>query len=217
VPLITVDITGAAIRVNVIASWRRDFPQLRTSTGASTSIYRDEKYPDRRDLRRASGEGEACLGAPKIPDGLLLPFPSALDRDNGNEQSCHQLRNPCQLAAAVVPYSSTGRASTTDYDAALDLIPEQFVNERCRNALRRRSAVSAVRQGLRAVALLRYLCCSNPVCRTAARRRPSADNGARRHGLPLLGINGLRRISGPVSASGVPTHDKGNPSHRNLK
>src|SRR3979490_2369071 len=40
------------------------------------------------------------------------------------------VENPCQACGACCSYSSNGPRFTTEDDATLDLIPEQFVNER---------------------------------------------------------------------------------------
>ena len=124
--------------VRILAAWcelRRDFRSFRTDRVVDAA-YLDEKYPERRDLLA----GEMATGAwsgklRTIPDelgGTRWPPPhSALNRMHGDKQSAAiDAESPCQACGACCSYSSNWPRFTTEDDAALDLIPEKFVNER---------------------------------------------------------------------------------------
>ena len=103
--------------------------------------------------------------------------------------------SPCQACGACCSYSQNWPRFTTEDDAALDLIPEKFVNEQIvRHALRRRPLLGAVGQDRRGDRCGIYAV-RPEVCRTCMPGDAECDMARRRHGLPAL-LCGLRVSTG---------------------
>ena len=96
--------------------------------------------------------------------------------------------SPCQACGACCSYSQNWPRFTTEDDAALDLIPERFVNERL-SGMRcdgdRCSALSG-KVGEATACLIHAV--RPEVCRTCMPGDAECAMARRRHGLPVLDV-----------------------------
>ena len=93
-------------------------------TGWSRRTYLEEKYPERREALRRNGARRWIWRAIA---GRALRY----DRWRPTRISLRP-KAPCQACGACCAYSRNWPRFTTEDDAALDLIPERFVNDGCR-------------------------------------------------------------------------------------
>ena len=94
--------------------------------------------------------------------------------------------NPCQACGACCSYSSNWPRFTTEDDAALDLIPAKFVNERLSGMRCDGDRCSAL-SGKVGVATSCGIYPMRPeVCRTCLPGDVECEMARRRHGLPAL-------------------------------
>src|SRR5690349_28039 len=104
--------------VRLLAGWcelRNDFRSFRTDRVLNAD-YLDEKYPERRDILRARWRQSLVWERRRIHDGSERPM---IANDN-----------PCQACGACCATSANWPRFSTEDDAALDLIPAEFVNAR---------------------------------------------------------------------------------------
>jgi Fe-S-cluster containining protein len=95
--------------------------------------------------------------------------------------------SPCQACGACCSYSSNWPRFTTEDDAALDLIPEKFVNEKL-SGMRCDGERCSALSGKVGVATSCGIYAVRPeVCRTCMPGDPECTMARRRHGLPALG------------------------------
>jgi uncharacterized protein len=95
--------------------------------------------------------------------------------------------NPCQACGACCSYSSNWPRFTTEDEAALDLIPEKFVNDRLSGMRCDGDRCSAL-SGKVGVATSCGIYTIRPeVCRTCMPGGVECEMARRRHGLPALG------------------------------
>jgi uncharacterized protein len=98
------------------------------------------------------------------------------------------VESPCQACGACCSYSRNWPRFTTEDDAALDLIPEEFVNEKL-SGMRCDDERCSALAGRVGVATSCVIYADRPVvCRTCMPGDPECDIARRRHGLPLLEI-----------------------------
>ena len=101
--------------------------------------------------------------------------------------SAIDVESPCQACGACCSYSSNWPRFTTEDDAALDLIPEKFVNEKLSGMRCEGDRCSAL-SGRVGVATSCGIYAVRPeVCRTCMPGDPECGMARRRHGLPALG------------------------------
>lgn len=100
------------------------------------------------------------------------------------------VESPCQACGACCAYSSNWPRFTTEDDAALDLIPEKFVNERLSGMRCDGDRCSAL-SGRIGVAVACGIYPVRPeVCRTCMPGDVECEMARKRHGLPPLGLPG---------------------------
>jgi uncharacterized protein len=98
-----------------------------------------------------------------------------------------EIENPCQACGACCGYSSNWPRFTTEDDAALDLIPEKFVNARLSGMRCDGDRCSAL-SGKVGVATSCVVYEVRPeVCRTCLPGDAECAMARRRYGLPVLG------------------------------
>jgi Fe-S-cluster containining protein len=96
------------------------------------------------------------------------------------------VESPCQACGACCSYSSNWPRFTTEDDAALDLIPGKFVNER-QSGMRCEGDRCSALSGKIGVATSCGIYSVRPeVCRTCMPGDPECDMARKRHGLPVL-------------------------------
>ena len=106
----------------------------------------------------------------------------AIDADSPCQDS------PCQACGACCAYSANWPRFTTEDDAALDLIPEKFVNERLSGMRCDGDRCSAL-SGKVGVATSCTIYAVRPeVCRTCMPGDAECAMARRRHGLPVLSV-----------------------------
>jgi uncharacterized protein len=94
--------------------------------------------------------------------------------------------SPCQACGACCSYSSNWPRFTTEDDAALDLIPEKFVNEKL-SGMRCDGERCSALSGKVGVATSCGIYTVRPeVCRTCMPGDPECNMARRSHGLPAL-------------------------------
>jgi Fe-S-cluster containining protein len=102
--------------------------------------------------------------------------------------SAIDIESPCQACGACCSYSSNWPRFTTEDDAALDLIPEKFVNGKLSGMRCDGDRCSAL-SGKVGVATSCGIYTVRPeVCRTCMPGDPECEMARRRHGLPRLEI-----------------------------
>jgi Fe-S-cluster containining protein len=94
--------------------------------------------------------------------------------------------SPCQACGACCSYSANWPRFTIEDDAALDLIPEKFVNERL-SGMRCDGERCSALSGKIGVATSCVIYAVRPeVCRTCMPGDPECAMARKRHGLPAL-------------------------------
>ena len=94
--------------------------------------------------------------------------------------------SPCQACGACCSYSSNWPRFTTEDDAALDLIPEKFVNDRL-SGMRCDGDRCCALTGKVGIATACGIYAVRPeVCRTCMPGDAECDMARRRHGLAVL-------------------------------
>lgn len=102
--------------------------------------------------------------------------------------------NPCQACGACCAYSSNWPRFTTEDDAALDLIPEKFVNGKL-SGMRCDGDRCCALSGRIGVATACGIYQVRPeVCRTCMPGDVECDMARKRHGLPALARSGAPPI-----------------------
>jgi Fe-S-cluster containining protein len=98
------------------------------------------------------------------------------------------VESPCQACGACCSYSQNWPRFTTEDDAELDLIPEQFVNERLSGMRCDGDRCSAL-SGKVGVATSCAIYAARPeVCRTCMPGDAECAMARRRHGLPPISV-----------------------------
>ena len=96
--------------------------------------------------------------------------------------------SPCQACGACYSYSQNWPRFTIEEDAALDLIPEKFVNDRLSGMRCDGDRCSAL-SGKVGVATSCTIYAVRPeVCRTCMPGDPECAMARKRHGLPVLTV-----------------------------
>jgi Fe-S-cluster containining protein len=109
---------------------------------------------------------------------------SDADRASAREESRSQ--SPCQACGACCAYSSSWPRFTTEDDAALDLIPPEFVNERL-SGMRCEGDRCAALQGEIGVATACGIYAIRPdVCRICMPGDAECTKARRKYGLPAI-------------------------------
>src|SRR5258707_7270315 len=100
--------------------------------------------------------------------------------------SAIDVESPCQACGACCSYSSSWPRFTTEDDAALDLIPEKFVNERLSGMRCEGDRCSALAgKGGEATSCLIYAMRAE-VCHTCMPGDPACAMARQRHGFAVL-------------------------------
>lgn len=94
--------------------------------------------------------------------------------------------NPCQPCGACCAYSRDWPRFTTEDDAALDRIPEQFVNARLSGMRCDGERCSALSGEIGKATACGIYDLRPEVCRTCMPGDPECAMARRRHGLPVL-------------------------------
>jgi Fe-S-cluster containining protein len=96
--------------------------------------------------------------------------------------------SPCQACGACCSYSSNWPRFTTEDDAALDLIPQEFVNDKL-SGMRCEGERCSALTGKVGVATSCGIYPIRPeVCRSCMPGDPECAMARRRHGLPVLDL-----------------------------
>jgi uncharacterized protein len=94
--------------------------------------------------------------------------------------------SPCQACGACCAYSSNWPRFTTEDDAALDLIPEKFVNDKLSGMRCDGDRCSALSGKIGVATSCGIYSIRPEVCRTCMPGDPECGMARRRHGLPAL-------------------------------
>jgi Fe-S-cluster containining protein len=97
------------------------------------------------------------------------------------------IESPCQACGACCSYSPNWPRFTTEDDAALDLIPEKFVNARLSGMHCEGDRCSALSGKVGEATSCTIYAVRPEVCRTCMPGDPECAMARKRHGLPLLG------------------------------
>ncbi|MEH2592601.1 YkgJ family cysteine cluster protein [Bradyrhizobium sp. AZCC 1721] len=97
-------------------------------------------------------------------------------------------QNPCQACGACCSYSQNWPRFTTEDDAALDLIPEQFVNERLSGMRCEGDRCSALSGKVGETTSCLVYAVRPEVCRTCMPGDVECAMARKRHGLPVLDV-----------------------------
>jgi uncharacterized protein len=131
---------------------------------------------------RGLGAAERHLTVAGWPAGPFRAKRKAMETSNPAVDA----QNPCQACGACCSYSRNWPRFTTEDDAALDLIPQQFVNERLSGMRCDGDRCSAL-SGRIGVATACTIYAMRPeVCRTCMPGDIECAMARRRHGLPVL-------------------------------
>jgi Fe-S-cluster containining protein len=95
--------------------------------------------------------------------------------------------SPCQACGACCSYSSNWPRFTTEDDAALDLIPEKFVNDKLSGMRCDGERCSALAGKVGVATSCGVYAVRPEVCRTCMPGDVECEMARRRHGLPRLG------------------------------
>jgi Fe-S-cluster containining protein len=95
--------------------------------------------------------------------------------------------SPCQSCGACCSYSENWPRFTTEDDAALDLIPPKFVNERLSGMRCDGHRCSALSGKIGEATSCTIYTVRPEVCRTCMPGDPECAMARKRHGLPVLG------------------------------
>ena len=114
-------------------------------------------------------------------------FPDhALNEGMERSHSALGVESPCQACGACCSYSPNWPRFTTEDDAALDLIPEKFVNEKLSGMRCDGDRCSALSGKIGVATSCGIYAVRPEVCRTCMPGDPECDMARRRHGLPAL-------------------------------
>jgi Fe-S-cluster containining protein len=94
--------------------------------------------------------------------------------------------NVCQACGACCSYSSNWPRFTTEDDAALDLIPQKFVNDKLSGMRCEGDRCSALSGKIGVATSCGIYAIRPEVCRTCTPGDPECAMARRRHGLPVL-------------------------------
>ena len=108
------------------------------------------------------------------------------DQDMQNSDPAVEAQSPCQECGACCAYSSNWPRFTTEDDAALDLIPEKFVNARLSGMRCDGDRCSALSGKIGVATACGIYAVRPEVCRTCMPGDPECDMARKRHGLPVL-------------------------------
>jgi hypothetical protein len=97
--------------------------------------------------------------------------------------------SPCQACGACCSYSSNWPRFTIEDDAALDLIPEKFVNERLSGMRCDGDRCSALSGRIGEMTACAVYDVRPEVCRTCMPGDVECEMARSRHGLPALRLN----------------------------
>jgi Fe-S-cluster containining protein len=100
--------------------------------------------------------------------------------------------SPCQSCGACCSYSQNWPRFTTEDDAALDLIPEKFVNDKMSGMRCDRNRCSALSGQIGVATSCAIYAVRPEVCRTCMPGDAECEMARSRHGLPALGTRSLR-------------------------
>jgi len=95
--------------------------------------------------------------------------------------------SPCQSCGACCSYSENWPRFTTEDDAALDLIPQKFVNDRLSGMRCDGNRCSALSGRVGEATSCSIYTMRPEVCRTCMPGDPECTMARKRHGLPALG------------------------------
>jgi Fe-S-cluster containining protein len=95
--------------------------------------------------------------------------------------------SPCQACGACCSYSANWPRFTTEDEAALDLIPENFVNEKLSGMRCDGDRCSALSGKIGTATACGIYAVRPEVCRTCMPGDAECGMARRRHGLPALG------------------------------
>ena len=109
-----------------------------------------------------------------------------LDRRMTSEAAMIIEASPCQACGACCSYSSNWPRFTIEDDAALDLIPEKFVNDRLSGMRCDGDRCSALTGKVGVGTACGIYEIRPDVCRTCMPGDPECAMARRRHGLPVL-------------------------------
>ena len=114
------------------------------------------------------------------------PLHFALDEAMENTDPAADAESPCQACGACCSYSSNWPRFTTEDDAALDLIPEKFVNDRLSGMRCDGDRCSALSGKVGMATACGIYAVRPEVCRTCMPGDAECDMARRRHGLAVL-------------------------------
>ena len=114
------------------------------------------------------------------------PVRSALNDAMEISEKAADAESPCQACGACGSYSSNWPRFTTEDDAALDLIPEQFVNDRLSGMRCDGDRCSALSGKIGVATACGIYAVRPEVCRTCLPGDVECDMARRRHGLAVL-------------------------------
>ena len=131
------------------------------------------------------GTAERNLIRARATNWPIAPF-RAKPETMATSDSTISIESPCQACGACCSYSSNWPRFTTEDDAALDLIPEKFVNEKL-SGMRCDGERCSALSGKIGVATSCLIYAVRPeVCRTCMPGDAECAMARRRHGLPVL-------------------------------
>ena len=174
--------------VRILAAWcelRKDFRSFRTDR-VIDAVYLDEKYPERRDAAAGEMAAEPGLGSIRaIPDAARRRLRFRLNASTWRTATHRDAESPCQACGACCAYSWNWPRFTTEDDAALDLIPAKFVNERLSGMRCDGDRCSALSGQIGVATVVHDLCgAARGLPDLHARRCRMRHGAAKRHGLP---------------------------------
>ena len=111
--------------------------------------------------------------------------------------------SPCQACGACCSYSRNWPRFTTEDDAALDLIPQKFVNERGSGMRCDGDRCSALSGRIGVATACTIYAVRPEVCRTCMPGDVECAMARRRHGLPVLAYPPLEGEGRTTKSSGV--------------
>jgi uncharacterized protein len=111
---------------------------------------------------------------------------SALRQGMQTTDPAIDLESPCQACGACCSYSSNWPRFTTEDDAALDLIPQKFVNEKLSGMRCDGDRCSALSGKIGVATSCGIYAVRPEVCRTCMPGDVECQMARRRHGLPAL-------------------------------
>ena len=130
------------------------------------------------------GSAEGYLKSDTFLHGTGLGLHSELNAGHG--QPATAIESPCQACGACCSYSQNWPRFTTEDDAALDLIPEKFVNERLSGMRCEGDRCSALSGKVGETTACLIYAVRPEVCRTCMPGDVECAMARKRHGLPVL-------------------------------